>query len=100
MDKMWKNRLRWFGDVTRREEPEAVRTVMEMNIGGRRGSPKNKWLNGIGTRTVGVCVNDVDDRAKWRTRVADPKIAGRIRRGKKDNNNPVGSVPRMLATGW
>jgi len=31
MDKMIENRLRWY-HVTRREDSEAVRTVMELNV--------------------------------------------------------------------
>lgn len=49
------------------------------NLGWRkrgRGKPKRIFVNMIknDTRAVGVCVGDVEDRAKWksRTRVADP----------------------------
>jgi len=36
---------------------EAVRTVMELSMEGRKGRPKKKWLNGIecDTRTAGIC---------------------------------------------
>jgi len=51
---MRENRLRWFEHVTGREDSEAVRTVIEMNIEGR--NPMKKWLNSIeeDTRIVGV----------------------------------------------
>jgi len=42
VDKMRDNRFRWFGYITRREDSETVRTVMEMNVEERRGIPKNK----------------------------------------------------------
>jgi len=50
----------------RREELEAVRTVMETNIEGRRGRRSKKWVNTIkeDMRTAGVCVENVGDRAK------------------------------------
>jgi len=32
MDKMRENRFRWFGHVMRRENPEAVRAVMELSV--------------------------------------------------------------------
>jgi len=37
-----------------------------MNIEGRKGRPKKKWLNGIecDMRTAGMCVNDVEDQVK------------------------------------
>jgi len=79
MDKMRKNRLRWFGHVMRKEDLETVRTVMELSVEGKkgRGRPKKKWLNRIeyNNRTAGVCVNNVGDRVKCRLRikVADPK---------------------------
>jgi len=43
---MRENRLGWFGHVMSREESEAVRIIVEMNIEGRR--PKKKWVNTIG----------------------------------------------------
>jgi len=41
-DKMRVNRFRWFGDVMRRENSEALRTVMALNVDGKRerGRPK------------------------------------------------------------
>jgi len=54
----------------RREDSEAVRTVVELSVEGRRGRrrPKKKWLNGIkcDMRMAGVCVNDVGDGVTWR----------------------------------
>jgi len=67
VDKMRKNRLRWF--IMRREDLEALRTVMELSVDERRGRRKLKnWLNAIecNMKTDDVCVNDVGDRVKWR----------------------------------
>jgi hypothetical protein len=49
VDKMRKNRLRWFGHVMRRKETKAVRVVIKMNIEGKRGRrrPKKRWLDMI-----------------------------------------------------
>jgi len=46
----------------RKEGSEAVKTVLETNVEGIRGRPKEKWLNVIDCdmRTTGVYVNDVD----------------------------------------
>jgi len=61
----------------RRENSEAVRMVMEMNVEGRRGRPKKKWLDAFecDMRTAGVCVDDVGGRVKCEglAQVADPK---------------------------
>jgi len=62
-----------------REELKAVRVVMEMNVEGTRGRgrPKEIWLDTVENdimRVVGVCVGDVKNRDKWRskTRVTNP----------------------------
>jgi hypothetical protein len=34
---MTKNRLRWFGHVMRQEKTNAVRVVLKINVGGKRG---------------------------------------------------------------
>jgi len=49
VDYIRENKLRWFGHVMRREETEAVRVVMKLNVEGKRGTerPKNKWLDTI-----------------------------------------------------
>lgn len=57
----------------RREKSEAVGTVFEMNVEGKRGERKSrkKGLDAIDSdmRIVGVCVDDVrDDRIIWRFR--------------------------------
>lgn len=54
-----------------REKLKAVRTVLKMNIVKTRGRPKNKRLNAIKSdmRTVGMFVDDVKDRVKWRFRI-------------------------------
>jgi len=52
---------------------------MKMNVEGKngKGKPKKKWLDAIkcDMRTSGVCIDDVEDRVKWRFRkqVIDPK---------------------------
>jgi len=63
----------------RRENSEAVRTLMEVNVEGRRGRgrPKKKWLDAIecDMKIAGVCVDDMGDRVKWKFKiqVADPE---------------------------
>lgn len=49
MDKIRKNRLRWFSHVVRKEKLGAVRMVLEMNFEGSRGRkrPKKRWLDVI-----------------------------------------------------
>jgi len=49
----------------RRENSEAVRTVMEMNIEGGKGRPMKNWLDVIGydMRGENVGVEDVGDHS-------------------------------------
>jgi len=53
----------------RKENSIVMRTVMEMNVEGRRvkGRTKKKWLDAIGCdmRAAGVCVDDTGNRVKW-----------------------------------
>jgi len=68
MDKLRENKLRLFGHVMRRKDLEAVRSVMELSVEGKRGFGrlKKKKLIGIecDMRTAAVCVNYVEDRFK------------------------------------
>ncbi|XP_050541046.1 uncharacterized protein LOC126905416 [Daktulosphaira vitifoliae] len=68
VDKMTENRLRLFSHVMRREESEAVRTVIEMNFEGRRdrGRPKKIWRDAIECK---LRTADVGDRVKWNFRI-------------------------------
>jgi len=73
----------------KREEIKTVRVVMKVNVEGKkgRGKPKKKWLDTVENdmRAVGVCVEDVENRKKWRfkTKVADPKLFGERRRRRR-----------------
>lgn len=53
----------------KRRNREAGRTVKKIK-GERRGRPKKRWLDAIGSdmRTVGTYINDVGDRVKWKFR--------------------------------
>jgi len=53
VDKMRGNRLRWFGYVMKRENWEAVRTVMGMNVKGIR---RSSWMLLGVIRIADVCV--------------------------------------------
>lgn len=65
--------------IVRREDSEARRRVMGMNVEKRRGRgrPKKKWLNTIecDMRTADLCIERVGDRVKRRfsTKVVDSK---------------------------
>lgn len=65
IEKMRKNKLRWFEYVMRREESEARSSVMKINVRGNRaiGRPKRQ-LDTIEneTRTTSVC--EVEDWVK------------------------------------
>jgi hypothetical protein len=65
VDKIRVNRLRWFRHVMRREETKSIRTIMKMNVKGKRGRsrPKKRWLYTIDNdlRAIGVCVENVEN---------------------------------------
>jgi len=37
--------IRWFDHVMRRNDSEAVRETMEVNVEGKSGRPKKKWID-------------------------------------------------------
>jgi hypothetical protein len=63
----------------KREETNAVRVDMKMNVEGKREKErqKKKWFNTIVNtiRGVGVSVRDIENQDEWRfrTRMADLK---------------------------
>jgi hypothetical protein len=42
---MRENRLRWFGHLMRRKETKAIRVPMKMNVEGKSGRLKKRWLD-------------------------------------------------------
>jgi len=55
VEKMWKNRLKWFSHlVMRGVESEKVRFIMEMSVA--KGEKRKRWVNGIqsDTRIAGM----------------------------------------------
>ena len=49
------NRLRWFGDVTRRGEESMLTAVMDLKMKGKRprGRPRLRWLDNIDSHLKG-----------------------------------------------
>ena len=68
--KVQESRLKWFGQVLRREDEYIGKRVMAMEVPGkrRRGRPKRRWLdsirNDLSERELSR--EDTQDRAKWR----------------------------------
>ena len=70
-DKIQESRLRWFGNVMRRDEQYVGRRVMKMDIHGgrRRGRPKRRWMDCIkdDLKSKGLTGDEVWDRNRWKT---------------------------------
>ena len=68
--KMREGRLRWYGDVMRRDQEYAGRKMMEMELPGkrRRGRPKRRFLDVLkeDMGEVGAKETDVEDRKAWK----------------------------------
>ena len=79
---MYSGRLRWFGQVQRRDENTVTR-VMDLAIPGtrRRGRPNKTWHQQIKKDKTGVGVTHADkdlDRKEWRRRtISTPRRLGK-----------------------
>ena len=68
--KVQQSRLKWYGHVLRREDEYVGKSVMAMEVPGkrRRGRPNGRWLdsirNDLSERELSR--EDTQDRAKWR----------------------------------
>ena len=69
-DKLWKARLRWYGNVKRREEGYVGKRMMEMAVLGtrKRGRTRGRWVDLAreDTERVGAKEGDEVDRVKWK----------------------------------
>ena len=68
--KVQERRLKWYGQVMRREERYVGRRAIEMKVHGRRnrGRPKRRWLDKVDDdiKEKGLSADQVYDRATWR----------------------------------
>ena len=65
-------RLRWFGDIARRDEEMKIKKVFELKIEGRRkrGRPVKRWIDVVeeDMKKRVVVQQDAGDREGWRRR--------------------------------
>ena len=65
-------RLRWFGNIVRRDEEVEIKKVFELKIEGRRkrGRPVKQWIDVVqeDIKKRGVVQQDAVDREGWRRR--------------------------------
>ena len=66
--KVQESRLKWYGHVLRREDEYVGKRVMRMEVPRkrRRGRPKRRWMDTIGSDLSGkeLSREDTQDRAK------------------------------------
>ena len=60
------NRLKWFGLVQSRDKDEAMRTVLQMAVDGKRnrGKPKRRWRDLVKERNH-MTTEMTGDRTHW-----------------------------------
>ena len=81
---MDRSRLRWFGDVRRREEGEWIKKECELQVQGRRptGRPWKTWRNVVeeNLRALRLKESDASNHDLWRTAIkgnpSNPALPG------------------------
>ena len=67
-------RLRWYGHVRRRRDGEALATVRDWTVQGRRprGRPRKKWMDNVreDMRSLNLTDDMTGDRQMWRSAIA------------------------------
>ena len=75
-DVLRKRRLGWYGHVKRRGEGEALATIRDWTVEGRRprGRPRKTWLDNVreDMRLLGITEEMALDREMWRSAIARP----------------------------
>ena len=71
IDKMAKaSKVRWLGQVLRKEDGDVVKNTLEFNVEGRRkrGRPKRAWRMQVEEERLKAALNlkDAHNRTKWR----------------------------------
>ena len=71
-----KTRLKWFGNVKRRDENSILRRVMELEVEDRRpvGRPKKTWSKVVedDMKKLNITQDTVEDRKQWRQFISCP----------------------------
>ena len=75
-DVLRRRRLGWYGHVRRREEGEALATIRNWTVEGRRprGRPRKTWLDNVkeDMRLLDITDDTALDRETWRIAIARP----------------------------
>ena len=75
-DFLRRRRLGWYGHVRRREEGEALATIRDLIVEGRRprGRPRKSWLDNVqeDMRFLDITDEMARDRVRWRIAIARP----------------------------
>ena len=74
VDQVTKRRLSWYGHIKRRKPEDMTRTVLGMEMPGKRprGRPRIRWMDNIrrDMRLHGLDESMPEDRKVWSTMVA------------------------------
>ena len=74
VDQVTKRRLSWYGHIKRRKPEDVTRTVLDMEIPGKRprGRPRIRWMDNIRRDMILHGLDDkmTEDRKVWSTMVA------------------------------
>ena len=79
--------MRWYGNVLRREDENAIVKALKFEVSGSRGRPKQTWKEQVENEMTknGLVKEDAGDRTKWRGMVKTMTIRNPTNSAEKDN---------------
>lgn len=62
----------WFGNITRKNDSESMRIIMEIIVEKKKTNPKKRWVDSLDIDLKIAYMNELEILWRCKTRVVDP----------------------------